>query len=706
MVQEIGRDQRLMIFFSADLVGSTAFKLRHEITIKGKDNWSTVLRQFYLDFSTQFSKFSSQGISLTPGTHEEYCPVASKESDAPWKQSRIQFWKVLGDEILFREVLFAEEQVLSRVLAFYDTITDMDSLYGGRELGVKGCVWTAGFPIRNKEINVIPGLRRFSQKSGGQFGTGASEPEELARSPFAAKDYVGIEIDAGFRLAQHTTRRRVVVSLDVADFLTRCMNGVVRHGLKLHHLDWRILKGCYNERPYPIIWVSKGEKERLAPWEGFNNDLSEKFFSKEPTSGDEIIKLIADVRDHNPPPTMITPYIVVQQMPAPHQKGWATSGLVSTVITIITEPEAGEQLNTADIIMPTESLHTIKLQLRDHPKTIEKVISYAKMVLNHSKYKEWLDGPEQGGPFPVPPDLSADNQALKRTFDELGLIVDDILLVKITQISDKICFTDGLWVPKEFRVFPFSDESQRLLEYVRARGLCDWPDILIDPATGCGHHINAMAHVKQKVAADYNSRAVAYCDLNRLLNGTDNAIVCVNDIQCGLPMIEPTIEHKKILLMVNMPFALSPSENTLPLSADGGETGARMTFKALDALKRFAEENGARSAIRAILLHYSVGNEAADQWEVLDKAVSLFGQDNIEHTILRGHGMWRVRGKKEQRNPMDVKYLSLKADDPWYVTPSKSEQVKQGYELLAQKLLHKGWTHVGYGILDIKCGKQ
>jgi hypothetical protein len=327
-------------------------------------------------------------------------------------------------------------------------------------------------------------------------------------------------------------------------------------------------------------------------------------------------------------------------------------------------------------------------------------------LLNHPEYAFWSEdttelGEHAGKRCLVPRSLRG-----RRALERLGLLDDDCLLLKVHRHAGKVLFTDGLWVNQDIRVFPFSDESQLLLEHATTEGYAQWASAVIDPATGCGHHLVALGGACRRYGFDVNPRAILYATMNTILNDVAHVLLSRNNIASGIPQHLDELDGT-VLFLVNMPFALTPIERALPLSADGGLTGARWTFAALQAIYGFGQRNSGARGVRACILCYSVGNRAENRWEVVQRAEQLF-PGRVRWKVLKNERMWRVNGKKEQPNPMDlVDGLPRKADCRFYVRDEQREKVRAGYHELARTLATPvvggggRWDVLGYGLLDV-----
>jgi hypothetical protein len=68
-------------------------------------------------------------------------------------------------------------------------------------------------------------------------------------------DFIGRDIDIGFRIAKYAHRNKVTISPDVARLIFE--DAGAQHydaGKSVRMLDTAPLKGVWNERPFPIIW--------------------------------------------------------------------------------------------------------------------------------------------------------------------------------------------------------------------------------------------------------------------------------------------------------------------------------------------------------------------------------------------------------------------------------------------------------------------
>ncbi len=205
----------LRLFFSVDLVGSTALKNRHD-SFGSKPYWVTLIKGFYTDFQDDFRK------------------------SEPELELRIIPWKLLGDEILFFLEIVTQNDIKKSIKAFSNTLrnfkpkledlvvkTLQGSKHGYPKINIKGTAWLAGFPNINTSFS-LPMSKEL--------------PEVI--------DFLGPSMDTGFRLTRHATPNRLVVSIELAHMLADTDSKT-----KLYFDGEHELKGVLSGVPYPVFWI-------------------------------------------------------------------------------------------------------------------------------------------------------------------------------------------------------------------------------------------------------------------------------------------------------------------------------------------------------------------------------------------------------------------------------------------------------------------
>ncbi len=160
-------------------------------------------------------------------------------------------WKLLGDEILFYKRLEDHHQCGVYVNAMLRTIRQYHEKLRDEKpsLGLKCCAWLAGFPVNNL---IYPLSEADEAKCLVDEATGipfSRDPQKL--------DFIGPQIDTGFRLAKLASEGRMPVSVDLAYLLL--LSGMSKKKLHLHYGEIATLKGTGE---YPFLWIEAVEDTR------------------------------------------------------------------------------------------------------------------------------------------------------------------------------------------------------------------------------------------------------------------------------------------------------------------------------------------------------------------------------------------------------------------------------------------------------------
>lgn len=205
---------KLRAFFSADVIGSTAYKYS-EVGALGNPQWASTFTEFYKEFPVAVER----GYANVP-------------ESVPDCEAQIEPWKFSGDEILFHVQLANYQHVARHVAAFKVAVRAYSKLWSEKGVGLslKATAWLAGFPVTNREVNTL----------GDN-----------------SLDFIGPSIDLGFRLSKFATARKFVLSADLALMLLDAVHAC--------DIDWRDfhvlmhgreeLKGALGGTSYPIFWL-------------------------------------------------------------------------------------------------------------------------------------------------------------------------------------------------------------------------------------------------------------------------------------------------------------------------------------------------------------------------------------------------------------------------------------------------------------------
>lgn len=233
---------KLRIYFSVDLVGSTAFKAS-EAQSEFPD-WARTFEQFFTDFPDLLKVQYDHLPSLAP---------KPKNFATPWKCN--------GDEILFCAQLTDHKESIGHIIAMRQAIKGLDEKWSKqhgtrRPMKLKATAWLAGFPVNNAEVV----LRVLDDQ--------------------VIRDFIGPHIDLGFRLAQLADERKMPVSVDLADMLLNAMESL-RCGedeCLLNYSGRTLLRGVNGGTPYPFFWVDmhNGEDSHEEKLTGYHRTFDRK----------------------------------------------------------------------------------------------------------------------------------------------------------------------------------------------------------------------------------------------------------------------------------------------------------------------------------------------------------------------------------------------------------------------------------------------
>jgi hypothetical protein len=349
----------------------------------------------------------------------------------------------------------------------------------------------------------------------------------------------------------------------------------------------------------------------------------------------------------------------------------------------------------------TDVMSQIALMLRSDQTLSSRLRTLLQQLCGLPEYAQWLETEQYDGRrFRLPHRFISGATAERRLLESLRLVVNDMLEVKLNCLENGSIFvTDGLFVPADYRVFPFSDESDHLINKLAKENWLDWPTAVIDPATGCGHNALRVDAV-YRFGLDISVRALSFAAVNSYLNEKPFSVLAFADIERGIPLLLGQ-GVKNTLFVVNMPFVLEPISGTLVRTAAGGKNGYELTLSALNAINDYTR-NASEDEVRTVVLAYSIGNRGEDRWVVFEEAKKIFGPASVDWELLKNEQLWRVNGKKEQPNPMPLSSMKLKADCRYHVRdPRMREPIRASYTEKERDLARQGYDSLAYGILSI-----
>lgn len=203
------------LFMSVDLAGSTAFKAQ-AIGEGESPEWLEAFEAFFREVPL-----------IMMG---QIAAAFAMEDEVP----DTGVWKVIGDEIVFMAYPSTAREAQRLLVAFYKTVINYDKkIFERWPLRIKGCCWAAQISRRNRAIEI---------------------PEMLgANTEQAYVDYLGPDVDTGFRLAACGGRGQVIVSSNLVHLVCDMEDHL---GIQFHYTGRKVLKGVYNGRPYPLFLMS------------------------------------------------------------------------------------------------------------------------------------------------------------------------------------------------------------------------------------------------------------------------------------------------------------------------------------------------------------------------------------------------------------------------------------------------------------------
>lgn len=267
------RQYSLKIFFSADIVGSTAFKQEPQAKAV---NWFDMVMSFYhqmeLNFIKKWREITEQ--------------VRNKSNIDLWFGEQPVVWKTLGDEILFVKDVTHPMQAYLAVRAWVLTLEEIKGTFRAKhknDLDVKASSWLADFPLKNKEVvlgRVIPNgdddYNYLNELALELFYSANKLNNKWSKTQGSlVRDFVGPSIDTGFRLGGLTSPRRLIISVELA-YLLACEQSYAEENEKWHAIGptnisrfvfryegRKPLKGVLGGRPYPVFWIDLDSENKM-----------------------------------------------------------------------------------------------------------------------------------------------------------------------------------------------------------------------------------------------------------------------------------------------------------------------------------------------------------------------------------------------------------------------------------------------------------
>jgi hypothetical protein len=199
-------DRSTILLFSLDMLGSTAYKAKHPFTGR-TPGWVEALEDFFsLSIQTVLGRTSLDFMDRA-------------------RLPNVRVHKTKGDELLFIATPSTLDEIADLVRMFLAATVEVEKGLQQRwGLSVHATIWMASLIGKNRAIR-IPEL----DANGSQY-----------------YEYVGPEVDIGFRLGKHAPAGRVIVPYELPILLED-------YGLKFEQIGEASLQGV-SVNPYPL-WL-------------------------------------------------------------------------------------------------------------------------------------------------------------------------------------------------------------------------------------------------------------------------------------------------------------------------------------------------------------------------------------------------------------------------------------------------------------------
>ncbi|MBR9882365.1 MAG: hypothetical protein GYB21_01345 [Oceanospirillales bacterium] len=209
---------RTLLLLSADIAGATAYKQTHSAG-GSTPEWL----EPFVDFFREVPIVLMGKLAL-----------AFADADLI---PELRVWRVAGDEIIFLAEPTSSAETLGIVEAFVAMVTDYnDRLNDRHQLHLRGGAWVAPLGGENIGIEIL-------------------EMHSAAAASGPYKDYLGPDVDSGFRLLKHAPHGHTVLSLKLAAALAAAGD---LGELSLGHCDDQPLRGLFGGKPYPVLISNRG----------------------------------------------------------------------------------------------------------------------------------------------------------------------------------------------------------------------------------------------------------------------------------------------------------------------------------------------------------------------------------------------------------------------------------------------------------------
>lgn len=218
--EELSERRFVGLFFSFDIVNSSAYK---SLNFTG---WSKVILRL-------FSKIQQM--------------IAKKLPSA-------EMWRILGDEIIFIIQIKENQDIFIYIDSIFEILNNMVSQ-------LKKGIFFDNLDINPSEKELMKMQNIISLKASAWIAIIGEKIKKLEQydnllerfklqDGYGIFEFLGNDIDAGFRIKQNTEDRRLIISYELAYILSRNTDYLKN----IYIITYKRLKGIWQNRLYPIIW--------------------------------------------------------------------------------------------------------------------------------------------------------------------------------------------------------------------------------------------------------------------------------------------------------------------------------------------------------------------------------------------------------------------------------------------------------------------
>lgn len=324
-------------------------------------DWAAMLQQCFSDFHSIFRRNLGNTKELVETDHYP--------------------WKALGDELIYSFRVRSRTIVQRVLVSFLAALREYDKKLSQKDrIRLKSSAWVAGFPIRNRQVQLPMAKLRLDHD--------LDEDGNAGNYPYPRIDFLGPDMDTGFRLGKCTWPSLCVVSIELAQLLGECQT---KSQVRLRHVGWEKMKGVWDDRPYPILWAAlPPEHPQAEPyneikiWSEGESEFVRAWKTQPLKEAKAHLELIKNVREQLPPEFGIVPAYIVDdgdKIPEQHR-------LIQKILEANTESVDGTQTTPAVATSQPPSLDADAIQrvVRDVQEVVREKLT--PLTLDDNKPRE------------------------------------------------------------------------------------------------------------------------------------------------------------------------------------------------------------------------------------------------------------------------------------------------------------------------------